>query len=176
VFRLRICHNRCIARSLRWNRRCKLSTQLLRAIAFGNPSTERVNIARTFRLSRRVRGQDLMDFDPAWAGRPQTRFPCPVACPAASFLPVFDARSPPLGSQLCPSSERTFPANVDYNRFQGFFPLRSLTLLTDDDGPDVRWAAEAHSTSSFALRPVAFNLLHRAYTLAQIRACSRITA
>lgn len=46
-----------------------------RAIAFGNPSTERLNISRTFRLSRRVRGQDSIVFIPPGRDDPKRDSP-----------------------------------------------------------------------------------------------------
>jgi len=47
-----------------------------RAIAFGNPGIKKVNIRRTFGLSRCVRGQVLMIFDPDATLQTQKRFPC----------------------------------------------------------------------------------------------------
>jgi len=48
----------------------------IRAIAFGNLGIKKVNIRRTFGLSRCVRSQILMIFDPDATLQTQKRFPC----------------------------------------------------------------------------------------------------
>jgi len=57
------------------NARHDLCELLVRAIAFGNLSFKKVNIRRTFWLSRCVRSQVLIIFDPDATLQTQKRFP-----------------------------------------------------------------------------------------------------